>query len=127
MSASWLSNLAGTAWPSLSFNVPTKRHRLTSNATVPRSVAFPDANGTVLLDTSPGKYVSAPFGDDASVSQVITHNLGSRDVLFTLRQDFGDYRDVTAAYEIQYTDLNNITVLSEVPFPAGGLVAIVKL
>ena len=52
---------------------------------------------------------AATFGDGVSTSYVITHNLGTRDVIVTVYQTSGSYDEVLC--EVQRTSTNSVTLL----------------
>jgi hypothetical protein len=52
---------------------------------------------------------SVSFGDGASTSYPITHNLNTRDLVVTVRENVAPYREVDA--EVQMTTVNQVTVV----------------
>lgn len=63
------------------------------------------------------KRYSTDFGDGSATSYVITHSLGTLDVMVYIRETGGSKRMVIA--EVQHTSTNTITILTETA-PASG-------
>lgn len=89
-------------------NTTRKDAKITYNNSLDRwTSTFGDASGDLLTATIANKIV-ATVGDGVSTSFVVTHNLGSRDLVVSLRDNVIPYETVMT--DIKMTSENTITV-----------------
>lgn len=65
-----------------------------------------------------GKFATL-FGDGVTVSFLINHNLGTRDVQVTVYRATAPYDEVVPSGGVQHTDANNVTLIFGSP-PSGS-------
>jgi len=81
------------------------------------------------LDALPTYYTKkyiATIGDDVSTSYTITHNMGTRDVVVSIRDTSTPYRQKEVV-SIDYTSVNSIIVTTATPIPSASKLSVTIL